>query len=44
MLGPHGPLLGRVTARAEEMGLRVLPVHNGGTGALALARLRLVGG
>ena len=42
LLGPHGPLLGRVTARAEEMGLRVMPVHEGGAGALALARMRLV--
>ncbi|MDX6351275.1 MAG: hypothetical protein QOF84_6065 [Streptomyces sp.] len=41
LLGPHGPLLGRLTARAEELGLRVLPVHNGGAGAVALARLRL---
>ncbi|MDJ0345440.1 BadF/BadG/BcrA/BcrD ATPase family protein [Streptomyces sp. H10-C2] len=43
LLGPHGPLLGRVTARAETMGLRVLPVRDGGAGALALARLRLRG-
>lgn len=43
LLGPHGPLLGRVVARAEELDLRVLPVHHGGAGAVALARLRLVG-
>ncbi|MCW2871330.1 BadF/BadG/BcrA/BcrD ATPase family protein [Actinacidiphila oryziradicis] len=39
LLGPAGPLLGRVTARAEEMGLQVVPVRDGGMGAVALARL-----
>ncbi|WP_431953648.1 N-acetylglucosamine kinase [Actinacidiphila sp. bgisy167] len=43
LLGPAGPLLGRVVARAEEMGLDVLTVRDGGAGALALARLRLSG-
>jgi len=43
LLGPAGPLLGRVTARAEEMGLHVIPVSNGGMGAVALARLRFLG-
>jgi N-acetylglucosamine kinase-like BadF-type ATPase len=41
LLGPSGPLLGRVTARAETMGLRVTPVRDGGAGAVALARLLL---
>ncbi|MFF3251029.1 N-acetylglucosamine kinase [Actinacidiphila glaucinigra] len=43
LLGPTGPLLGRVVARAEEMDLDVLPVRDGGAGALALARLRVNG-
>jgi N-acetylglucosamine kinase-like BadF-type ATPase len=43
LLAPTGPLLGRVVARAEEMELDVMPVRDGGAGALALARLRVNG-
>ncbi|MEU6345489.1 BadF/BadG/BcrA/BcrD ATPase family protein [Streptomyces sp. NPDC046977] len=43
LLGPSGPLLGRVSARAEEMDLHVLPVQDGGAGALALARMQVQG-
>lgn len=39
LLGPSGPLLGRLAARAETLGLRVVPVTDGGAGAVALARL-----
>jgi N-acetylglucosamine kinase-like BadF-type ATPase len=40
LLGPSGPLLGRLTARAETLGLSVAPVRDGRAGAVALARLR----
>lgn len=43
LLGPSGPLLGRLAARAETMGLRLVPVPDGGAGAVALARLRAAG-
>jgi glucosamine kinase len=43
LLGPSGPLLGRLAARAETLGLRVLPVPDGGAGAVALARLQAAG-
>ncbi|MDF9812536.1 BadF/BadG/BcrA/BcrD ATPase family protein [Streptomyces sp. SPB162] len=39
LLAPAGPLLGRLAERAEAMGLRVVPVRDGGAGAVALARL-----
>jgi N-acetylglucosamine kinase-like BadF-type ATPase len=41
LLGPTGPLLGRLAARAETLGLDVVPVHDGVAGAVSLARLRL---
>jgi N-acetylglucosamine kinase-like BadF-type ATPase len=44
LLGPSGPLLGRLAARAETLGLRVVPIPDGGAGAVALARLRATGG
>ncbi|NEA74842.1 BadF/BadG/BcrA/BcrD ATPase family protein, partial [Streptomyces sp. SID13588] len=39
LLAPAGPLLGRLSRRALAMGLRVVPVPDGGAGAVALARL-----
>lgn len=39
LLAPAGPLLDRVSRHAREMGLRVVPVPDGGAGAVALARL-----
>jgi hypothetical protein len=39
LLAPAGPLLCRLTQRALEMGVRVVPVPDGGAGAVALARL-----
>jgi glucosamine kinase len=38
LLGPGGPLLGRVTARLADLGPRVFPVADGAIGAAALAR------
>jgi glucosamine kinase len=43
LLGPAGPLLGRLSARAETLGLRVAPIPDGGAGAVALARLQAAG-
>ncbi|MCZ4121175.1 N-acetylglucosamine kinase [Streptomyces sp. H39-S7] len=39
LLAPAGPLLDRLSQRARAMGLRVVPVPDGGAGAVALARL-----
>lgn len=44
LLGPGGPLLGRVTERLADRGLRVFPVADGSTGAAALACGLLDGG
>ncbi|MET9950838.1 BadF/BadG/BcrA/BcrD ATPase family protein [Streptomyces sp. NPDC006339] len=39
LLGPGGPLLGRLAERVGELGLRPSPVRDGVGGAVALARL-----
>ncbi|MEU3463220.1 BadF/BadG/BcrA/BcrD ATPase family protein [Streptomyces sp. NPDC006733] len=39
LLAPAGPLLDRLSQRARGMGLHVVPVPDGGAGAVALARL-----
>jgi N-acetylglucosamine kinase-like BadF-type ATPase len=39
LLGPGGPLLGRVGERLAGTGVRVFPVSDGAAGAVALARL-----
>ncbi|MFF5972748.1 N-acetylglucosamine kinase [Streptomyces sp. NPDC012769] len=39
LLGPGGPLLGRLAERVREWGLRPSPVRDGVGGAVALARL-----
>lgn len=41
LLGPDGPLLSRVTARLDGLGLRAYPVADGTAGAVALARTLL---
>ncbi|GAA3396908.1 N-acetylglucosamine kinase [Streptomyces roseoviridis] len=38
LLGPRGPLLGRLAERVAELGLRPSPVRDGAGGAVALAR------
>jgi glucosamine kinase len=41
LLGPHGPLLSRVSARLSGLGLRLHPTADGAPGAAALARTLL---